>query len=241
MKRFATSTATIALVLLASAGQAEENPAKREVHEKDGIASRQFTPLEKQTLKTTMSKAFDALGGKPKTIAKTVLSANKEMDLHTIKGNSMALEVEIDPQEARWVQLCVLRSPDAQEETVIRFYNFDRRIGIWYATQSQLVLDTTYSSQSPEAWIHPPEKAMLARRGIEPPGQRPAPAEPLKLRVLVDGNVVGVFANKKLFMAARVSPGRADSVGVSLKACGQDAVLKSLKAWQMKRIRPRSK
>ncbi len=34
----------------------------------------------------------------------------------------------------------------------------------------------------------------------------------------------------------RVYPGRDDSVGVSLRAQGQDAVLKSLDAWQMENI-----
>jgi beta-fructofuranosidase len=47
---------------------------------------------------------------------------------------------------------------------------------------------------------------------------------------------VEVFANEKLYLAMRVYPGRADSLGVSVRAQGQDAVLRKLDAWQMKSI-----
>jgi len=61
---------------------------------------------------------------------------------------------------------------------------------------------------------------------------------PLKLRVFVDRSVVEVFVNEKLYLAIRVYPGHADSLGVSLLAQGQDAVLKRLDAWQMRPIWP---
>jgi beta-fructofuranosidase len=60
--------------------------------------------------------------------------------------------------------------------------------------------------------------------------------ELLKLRVFVDKSVVEVFANGKQCVAMRVYPGREDSVGVSLRAQGDDAELKSLNAWQMENI-----
>jgi beta-fructofuranosidase len=60
--------------------------------------------------------------------------------------------------------------------------------------------------------------------------------EPLKLRVFVDKSVVEVFVNGKQCVAARVYPGRGDSVGVSLRSQGRDSTLKSLDAWQMKNI-----
>ena len=198
------------------------------------------TPREKTTLRDRMTETFASVPRDATRMGETVLSANKETVLDAIKGNSIALEIEIDPQEARWVQVSVLRSPGAEEETIVRFYNFDRRISIWYAARSQLVLDTTYSSQSPDARIHPPQQKQFSRRAITEPGQGVSPAEPLKLQVLVDRNIVGVIADEKPFMAARVMPERADSVGVSLRACGQDAVLKSLKAWHVKPIRPKS-
>ncbi len=60
--------------------------------------------------------------------------------------------------------------------------------------------------------------------------------EPLKLRVFIDRSVVEVFVNGRQCVAMRVYPGRKDSVGVSLKSQGRDAVLKSLDAWQMRNI-----
>ena len=141
-------------------------------------------------------------------------------------------------RKSRWVRLDVCRSPNAEERTSITFYNFDRRISIWYETHGELVLDTTCSSESPDAWMRPPEKAVLSRRAVKGPGEGLAPGETLKLRVFVDRSVVEVFANEKLYMAARVYPARADSVGVSLEARGRDATLKSLKAWSMKPIWP---
>jgi beta-fructofuranosidase len=45
-----------------------------------------------------------------------------------------------------------------------------------------------------------------------------------------------VFANGRQCVAVRVYPGREDSLGVSLRAQGKDAMLKSLDTWQMKSI-----
>lgn len=60
--------------------------------------------------------------------------------------------------------------------------------------------------------------------------------EPLRLRVFIDKSVVEVFANGRQCVALRVYPGREDSLGVSLRAQGKDAQLRSLDAWQMKSI-----
>ena len=44
--------------------------------------------------------------------------------------------------------------------------------------------------------------------------------------------------NGKQCVAVRLYPGREDSLGVSLRAQGRDAVLNSLDAWQMESIYP---
>ena len=72
----------------------------------------------------------------------------------------------------------------------------------------------------------PPESAPVAL----------ARNEPLELRVFVDKSVVEVFVNGRQCVAVRVYPGREDSLGVSLRAQGQDAQLESLDAWQMKSV-----
>ena len=75
-------------------------------------------------------------------------------------------------------------------------------------------------------WLRPPEQATLER----------VSGEPLRLRVFIDRSVVEVFVNGKQYLAMRVYPARPDSLGVSLLAQGQDAVLTKLDAWQMRSI-----
>lgn len=172
-------------------------------------------------------EALTSLRGEHRRIGRTVLAANEELVLDQIQGHTLELAVEIDPKLSRWVQLNVLRSPGAEERTSITFYNFDRPLTYWYQTAGEVVLDGSRSSTLPDVWLRPPERAIMSRDG-----------EPLKLRVFIDRSVVEVFANGKQYLAMRVYPGREDSVGVSLRAQGQNAVLESLDAWQMKTIWP---
>ena len=60
--------------------------------------------------------------------------------------------------------------------------------------------------------------------------------ELLELRIFVDTSILEIFANNRRYMTVRVHPGRDDSLGVSLRAQGSDALLCSLDVWQMKNI-----
>lgn len=88
---------------------------------------------------------------------------------------------------------------------------------------SIITLDNSRSSTAADALSRPPESAPV----YLPDG------EPLRLRVFIDRSIVEVFVNDRQCVAARVFPERADSVGVSLRAQGAPAVLRSLHAWQM--------
>lgn len=99
--------------------------------------------------------------------------------------------------------------------------------------QDALVLDTTQSSLRADGsfWTsnvtaRPPEVAPF-ELGED---------EPLKLRIFIDKSVVEVFANGRQCLALRAYPERKDSLGVSIRAHGRDAVLRSLDAWQMQSI-----
>jgi beta-fructofuranosidase len=170
-------------------------------------------------------EALASLRGEHRQIGRTVLPANREIVLDLIRGNTLELAVEIDPKEARWVQLNILRSPDAGEQTSITFFNFDRQLAYWYHAAGEIVLDGSRSSTLPDVWLRPPERVVMKRGG-----------EPLRLRVFIDRSVVEVFANGRQYLAMRVYPGREDSLGVSLRAQGQDAVLNQLDAWTMQSI-----
>ena len=168
-----------------------------------------------------------------------------------IEGNALELAIELDPGKASMVELNVLRSPGREEYTRIAFYK-DRGFKVQHPSvqpgavhhtgqiaiggtkrarpvdrfASLLTLDTSYSSILPSARSRAPETAPI----------RIDPDEPLRLRVFVDRSVVEVFANGKQCVAVRVYPGRADSTGVSLRAQGSPAQLRSLDAWQMRSI-----
>lgn len=178
-------------------------------------------------------------------IGNTTLPANEEVVLDGIVGNAMEILLEIDPKDAPMVEVNVLRSPNREEFTRIAFYKergFRRRFRVPNATalnansnqlrnrpirhESLITLDNTYSSTLPDVKSRAPETAPL----------HIAEGETLQLRIFIDRSVVEVFANGKQCVAERVYPGRQDSVGVSLRAQGSAAELRSLDAWQMQNI-----
>ena len=179
------------------------------------------------------------------------MPANEEVVLEGIEGSALELIVELDPRDASMVELNVLRSPDREEYTRIVFFK-DRGFTVRRPSpqpgallhsgqpavrprsqprpveirESLLTLDTSYASTLPGALSRAPETAPV----------RLEPDEPLQLRVFIDRSVVEVFANGKQCVATRVYPGRQDSTGVSLRAQGSPAELRSLNAWKMKNI-----
>ena len=183
-------------------------------------------------------EAVASLRAEHRHVGETVMPANQDLVLESIQGNTMELEAEIDPQLSRWVQLTVLRSPNAEEHTSITFYNFDRKLSIWYDTKAVICLDGTRSSTNPDVWIRPPERAVIehATRDWAMAPTATTPGKPLKLRVFIDRSVVEVFVNERIYLAIRVYPSRKDSIGVSVRAQGQKALLNKLDAWRMKSI-----
>jgi beta-fructofuranosidase len=164
----------------------------------------------------------------------TPLPANKELVLSNVRGNAIEIVAEIDPANAPMVEMNVLRSPGAEEVTSIRFFKkrgykhreFGRRNPYSRQFSSLITIDSCFSSALPDVLSRAPETAPV---GI---GEK----EPLRLRVFIDRSVVEVLVNGRQCVAVRVYPGREDSVGVSLRSRGRDALLKSLDAWQMKNI-----
>ena len=195
-----------------------------------------------KTLNIQPVKAVESLRTNHRHVGETEMKANEELVFESIQGKSMELSFEIDQAEARAIQISVFRSPNAEEKTTITFYNralYTSSVSsIWHPTDGQLVLDVTDSTTSSDVWLRPPEKAMLPLSSIEDSGQEVGPYENLKLRIFVDKSVVEIFANEKLFMAGRVYPALENSTGVSIKATGRVAVLKSLEAWDMRPIMP---
>jgi len=169
-----------------------------------------------------------------KNVGSMNLPPNEDVVLSNIRGNTMEITAEINFKNAPMVEMNVLRSPRAKEVTRIRFYKnrgfrhreFGRTSVNSKKTSSLITIDPSYSSVLPDVQLRSPETAPVF---IEK-------NEPLRLRVFIDRSVVEVFVNDRQCVAMRVYPGRKDSVGVSLRSQGRDAILKSLDAWQMKNI-----
>ena len=125
------------------------------------------------------------------------------------------------------VEMNVLRSPNEEEVTRIMFFKERGMRNRQLNLRSSLVtIDSSRSSILSDVLTRAPETASL----LVDPDER------LQLRVYVDKSVVEVFVNGKQCVAVRVYPGREDSVGVSLRAQGQDSELIFLDAWQMENI-----
>ena len=179
----------------------------------------------------------ESLRADHRQVGETTLPVNQEVVLDGIQGDAIEIVAEIDTNDAPMVELNVLRSPGREEFTRIAFYrgrgyrNWERyaawdRKKLHAATDSLITIDSSYSSLLPDVLSRAPETGPVFLD----------PDELLQLRVFVDRSVVEVFVNGKQCVAMRVYPGREDSVGVSLRAQGRDAVLKSLDAWQMRSI-----
>jgi beta-fructofuranosidase len=188
---------------------------------------RRLTLLGGDALGVEPAGDIASLRGDHRHVDSTKLPANREVVLEGIRGNATELEAEIDPQGAAMVELNVLRSPNREEFTRIGFYRnrgyAHRDRGRPRERDSVITVDGSRASILPDASSRPPENA---------PVYIP-PEEPLRLRVFVDRSIVEVFVNGRQCVAMRVYPGREDSLGVSLRAQGRDATLKSLDAWQM--------
>ena len=161
---------------------------------------------------------IESLRGEKAVVASMDLESRKEMILDRVNGDCMELDMELDPMGANFVELNILRSPGKEEFSRIAFY---RNMG--YRTtnhrekpmvlDSIISLDTTYSSELPDAKTRLPENGGLPF----------AAGETLKLRIFIDRSFIEVFANGKQCVAERVYPGREDSKGVSIRSCGGDA------------------
>ncbi len=162
-------------------------------------------------------------------IENLALPANEDIVAKGVSGNALEIAAEIDTRGSPVVSMDVLRSPGGEEYTRILFYRnrgFRDRGRHGSPQQSLISIDTSRSSLAPDVACRAPETApVYLGREL-----------PLKLRVFVDRSVVEVFVNGKQCVGLRVYPEREDSVGVSFRAQGRDAKLKSLDAWAMTSI-----
>ncbi len=216
---------------------------------------RHLTLLSKDELGQEPAGDIASLHYNAQHMGSTKLPANQEIVLKDVSGNAMEIAAEIDPKNAQTIELDVLRSPNKEEYTrIIVFKDKGYTKGLTYSSgpetslmpedlvslvmgekrkprtpnppSSLITIESSYSSTLPDAKFRAPETGAFNLDS----------GETVKLRVFVDKSIIEVFVNGKQCVAMRVYPGRDDSKGVSIRAQGQDAELKSLDAWQMKSI-----
>ena len=214
-------------------------------------------------MKVEPTGAIESLRYGHKRTNNITLSANKEIVVDDIKGNSLELLIEIDPKNSPMVEINVLRSPKKEEFTRIAFFKdrgFNMRTNL-NKIRTQAELTSTKSEGASLASgaptvppvgtprkVYPTESiltldtsysSILPDALSRPPESAPIQLdqdEPLKLRIFIDRSVVEIFANDQQCLASRVYPGLQDSHGISIKAQGNEAELLSLDAWEMKNI-----
>ncbi len=155
------------------------------------------------------------------------LPANNEIVLRNIRGDAKEIIVEINAKNTPMIEMNVLRSPDKQEYTRILFF---RNRGHWNGQlkkmESLVSIDTSRSSLLSDLRNRPAETAPVILDEDEN----------LKLRIFIDKSVVEIFVNEKKYLATRVYPSLKESLGISFMARGEDSVIKSFDAWDMKSI-----
>jgi beta-fructofuranosidase len=138
----------------------------------------------------------------------------------------MEMEAVIQPGTSSMVEINLLRSPDGEEYTSLRFYRDGEPYNKHGGERWTASIDTSRSSLDPSVSHRFPSNLEFLRFD----------KEPLRLRIFVDMSMVEVFVNHQAALAERVYPARANSNGVSVRANGNGTVVESLNAWQMKSI-----
>lgn len=212
------------------------NPGKP-THGWDHIMTlpRHLTLISKDELGQEPAGDIESLRYNAKHIGAMTLPANKEIVLKGISGDAMEILAEVNLKNSQMVEINVLRSPGKMEFTRIALFKekgFNKGsqnipgtppVNVNY---SLLSIESSYSSILSDVRVRAPETAPIFLE----------PEENLKLRIFIDKSIVEVFANGKQVVATRIYTGRSDSKGVSIRAQGSDAELKSLDAYQMRSI-----
>jgi sucrose-6-phosphate hydrolase SacC (GH32 family) len=172
---------------------------------------RQLALADDHRLRIEPVDELKSLRYNPQTLADIDLAADEAQTVPAISGNTLELELQIDPGAARQVGVEVCRSPGGEERTLI-YYD---------AADGHLKIDTTHASTG-----QGPKK-------VEAGPLRLADGEPLTLRVFLDRSVVEAFANQRQAVLRRIYPARPDSLGIAVFAKGGAARVRRLTAWQM--------
>jgi len=157
------------------------------------------------------------------------LPRNKTIVINGVEGDTMELDVVIDPGDATDIGIAVRRSPGEEEQTVIVYNKNEQTLSIDFSRSVE-------NSDNKATWFICMPKDAQAPHGMVTRQTAPfalKPGEPLHLRVFLDRSILEVFANERQCITQRFVPNRLDSLGVALRAGGGDASVTTLDAWQL--------
>jgi beta-fructofuranosidase len=168
---------------------------------------------------------LEQLRVRPRTRFHFTVPAGAPVAIDDVRGDSLEIEIQLRPENARRLGLKIRRSPAGEEETVIFC---DRDAGTLGVDVAKASLDKgiVYRTFCIRGGENPPVTAQIAPFAL-------AEGEELRLRVFLDRSVLEVFANRRQCLTQRIYPSRADSLGVAIFAEGGDATVKSLTAWDL--------
>ncbi len=192
-----------------------------------------FTLAEDGSLAVEPAPELDVLRYNLRERKDLTLSADAELPLNEVRGDSLEIDLDIAPQQARECGVKVRVSPDGTEQTAVVY---DAKAKLLKIELSKSTLDPAIKyTYLPFGGAFVPKDSPEGSRTVDhqagPLELRPG--ETLRLRVFVDRSVLEVFANGRQCLAQRIYPTRSDSLNVALLARGGSAKVVSARAWNM--------
>jgi beta-fructofuranosidase len=174
-----------------------------------------------------------------KSISNLPLPANKDVMLEGIHGKAMELNVEIEHKQAPMIEINVRCSPNKEEYTRIVFLNRRGYMADMKDAEARFKPKKQPRPLESVVWIDAARASLapdVRSRGPETAYYLMEDEDVLKLRIFIDNSSIEVLVDGREFLATRIYPSLDESTGVSIRAQGKNAVLKSMDAWQMKNI-----
>ena len=151
----------------------------------------------------------------PVQLRNLTVNAGSEMKISQVSGDTLELELTIDPGDAEQCGIKVRCSPGGEEETVI-VYNAEAReieIDIENSTLDEIYRKEQYEMPGAPFELRPGEK--------------------LNMRIFLDRSIMEIYVNKRQCITRRIYPSRTDSQGIALFAKGGDIAVTEFNAWKM--------
>lgn len=163
------------------------------------------------------------------------LTANTEKRM-SLKGRSMEIKMEVDPEYLASVALKVFCDPDGREETVIRYDPVSQEIVIDFAHSA--VSGDGKTRMQPNCMRQPELEGFTEELTEQRAPLALKDGESLKLDVFIDKAIIEVFANGRQCVTQVVYPELEASSEIVLTSGNIPVKVRKLEAWKMRATNP---